>query len=322
MKHIKLLLSPVGGRAIADVINFFRQYDIDIIGIDSNYHSVGKLMVDKFYQVPSVTSDKQNYINAVLKIIEEEKIDYFISWLDFEILLWNELCLDPNFDNELKKKFLFPIHSELITLYNKNNMKNFLIQHDFPNLKSEFITPNMSFNFPAFAKPVVGSGSKGVMKLEDKEDLNYYIRKNNIQKDDKKYTIQEFSNGHLHAVHMYTQNGKIVNSFTIKKDMMNFFLVHAEIVNVPEITKQTEKIIKLLNWSGPCNIEYMHGQNGTFMIDFNPRFGCFSTPVGRASGINIMQNLVEYIDNKEFTIFDNTKPNIKHVYRHYQHSFC
>ncbi len=82
------LLSPVGGQAIHGIVKYFKQKKTKVIGIDRNPEAIGKHFVDKFFTVPDIGN--QAYAEAILKIIVQDKVDIFISWLDPEIIFWNK----------------------------------------------------------------------------------------------------------------------------------------------------------------------------------------------------------------------------------------
>lgn len=77
-------LSPEKG--LENHYRFVRWYGHICVASDANPESIGKLLSDEFYTVPMATDT--DYVEKVLEILIEHKIDMVIPTLDDALLKW------------------------------------------------------------------------------------------------------------------------------------------------------------------------------------------------------------------------------------------
>ena len=167
---------------------------------------------DKFYIVPAMSDPK--YLDIILDICKKEKVDALFTLIDPEISL-----IAKN-----KTRFLdigtIPLVSEYEQVelaFDKYKMFCYLKENGFKTAKSyvdknEFYTDldEGKINFPVFVKPVKGSASINISKVNSKKeiDLLFDLYDNLI--------IQEFLNGQEIGADVYIDHisKKVVSIFT------------------------------------------------------------------------------------------------------------
>lgn len=131
----------------------------------------GQKYADKFYL--ESTTDK----DAILKIAQNEKIDGIVAYAS-----------DPAAPTAayVAEKLNLPTspYKSVEILSNKDLFRKFLLEHDFncPQMISvssyeELLEKIKKLKFPVIIKPVDSSGSKGIKKLINMENLQYFYEK-------------------------------------------------------------------------------------------------------------------------------------------------
>ena len=87
--------------------------EFKIIGTDYFPHSVGLYWVDKGYLLPDVLRpevNEEDWLGALIKIINQEKIDILLPGLDFEIPILTRLKKESPIIESLKPKLMQDLH--------------------------------------------------------------------------------------------------------------------------------------------------------------------------------------------------------------------
>lgn len=147
----------------------------------------------------------------------------------------------------------------------------------------EFDVPD-SKKFPLLAKPRFGRSSKGIVKLNDKEELEFWRKRN----DPTDFLIQEFVKGIEYSIDAYiTDNGKILGIVPRKREIISDGEVLVSITeNVPEAKDIVQKLTNWEKWLGPITIQIIADGKKSWIIECNPRFGS-GIPLSIEAGLNI-----------------------------------
>ena len=84
---IVVCVTCVGGRLIFDIIKAIRDaddYEVKIIGIDSDKNAAGRLLCDAFYVVPHSESDPNGWLEGIYSLNKIENIDALIAFSEGE----------------------------------------------------------------------------------------------------------------------------------------------------------------------------------------------------------------------------------------------
>lgn len=223
---------------------------------------------DNHYIVPRVTEER--YIEELLTICQKEKICLIIPLIDTELLL---LAKNNQLFEEIGVKVLVSSKELNEISNNKINTYNFFAFHNIhtPKVYSDEEINEKKYQFPLLIKPRNGSSSKGVTKIRNEQELNFfkdYIPNAMVQEyvSGEEYTIDvmvDFDSNIKTIVprlRIETRAGEVSKGVT-KKDM--------------EIIKAAEKVVGFLpNPIGCITLQCFKKENGEItFIEINPRFG-------------------------------------------------
>ena len=172
------------GRRVALVKHFnkvYKELNIKgkIVGADMNLNAPAIHIVDKKYQICPVSHP--DYIPTLKYICQKEDINFLISLLDTDLLKLSENKI--SFER-ISTQILISSYEVIDICQDKIKTYEFLRNNgiDTPNLfKIEEVLSGKIKGFPFILKPSQGSAGKGVFKINDIEELNFYLKKIKIQ---------------------------------------------------------------------------------------------------------------------------------------------
>ena len=242
----------------------------------------GQYHADKFYQ--ESTTDKER----ILKIAQEEKIDFIISYAS-----------DPAAPTAayVAEKMGLPTnpYKAVETLCNKDLFREFLATHGFNTprafgftSKEEALDDIKNFTLPIIIKPVDSSGSKGVTVIRGEENIETAIDFAFSFSRGHRIIIEEFiekKHPYLIGGDIFVSDGKVIQwgLMNCHRDSRVNPLVPVGKSYPPlldaadlQVVKGTLKrlVTELGIQFGPMNVELvMDANNRVFPIDIGPRSG-------------------------------------------------
>ncbi len=252
---------------------------------------------DKYYITPRIT--EKGYLEKILKICQDEKINALFTLIDPEISL-----ISKNIQ-KFKKLNILPIMSDYKQVemcFDKYKMYKFLKQNNFNTAKSyidkkEFYKDlnENKINFPVFVKPVKGSASININKIESKEQLDVIWNK------EDNLLIQEYMNGQEYGVDAYIDmiSNEVVSIFIKKKIKMRAGETDKSIsVKNEELFDLIKQFVKKVEFKGIIDIDIFCKDNKFYISEVNPRFGG-GYPHAYESGVNVPKMIIKNIENKK-----------------------
>lgn len=252
---------------------------------------------DKFYIVPAMSDPK--YLDIILDICKKEKVDALFTLIDPEISL-----IAKN-----KTRFLdigtIPLVSEYEQVelaFDKYKMFCYLKENGFKTAKSyvdknEFYTDlnEGKINFPVFVKPVKGSASINISKVNSKKeiDLLFDLYDNLI--------IQEFLNGQEIGADVYIDpiSKKVVSIFTKEKIKMRAGETDkARSFKDKELFELISRLIEKIGYEYMIDMDIFKIGNDYYISEINPRFGG-GYPHAYESGVKFTKFVINSINNVE-----------------------
>lgn len=252
---------------------------------------------DKFYIVPAMSDPK--YLDIILDICKKEKVDALFTLIDPEISL-----IAKN-----KTRFLdigtIPLVSEYEQVelaFDKYKMFCYLKENGFKTAKSyvdknEFYTDlnEGRINFPVFVKPVKGSASINISKVNSKKeiDLLFDLYDNLI--------IQEFLNGQEIGADVYIDpiSKKVVSIFTKEKIKMRAGETDkARSFKDTELFELISRLIEKIGYQYMIDMDIFKIGNDYYISEINPRFGG-GYPHAYESGVKFTKFVINSINNVE-----------------------
>lgn len=295
---MNILITSVGTRN--KIVQYFKNEvgnSGKIIATDMSELAPAIYEADKFYIVPAMSDPK--YLDIILDICKKEKVDALFTLIDPEISL-----IAKN-----KTRFLnigtIPLVSEYEQVelaFDKYKMFCYLKENGFKTAKSyvdknEFYTDlnEGKINFPVFVKPVKGSASINISKVNSKKeiDLLFNLYDNLI--------IQEFLNGQEIGADVYIDpiSKKVVSIFTKEKIKMRAGETDkARSFKDKKLFELISRLAEKIGYQYMIDIDIFKMGNDYYISEINPRFGG-GYPHAYESGVKFTKFVINSINNVE-----------------------
>ncbi|MGE6538038.1 ATP-grasp domain-containing protein [Bacillus luti] len=250
---------------------------------------------DKHFIVPRV--NEEGYINELLKICRSEMINLIIPLIDTELIL---MANNSEVFEGIGVKVLVSSMELNKIANNKKYTYNFFVSNNIPTPRvySDEEIGRKEYQFPLLIKPYDGSSSKGVTKIMNEKELEFfkeYIPNAMIQEyvSGEEYTIDVMVDfyGNIKTIvprlRIETRAGEVSKGMT-KKDI--------------EIITAAETVIKALpNPIGCITLQcFKKGDGQITFIEINPRFGG-GIPLSIEAGANFPLWTIEMCQGEMFT---------------------
>lgn len=227
---------------------------------------------DKYYIVPKITDN--SYLGIIFDICKKERINAVITLIDPELSL-----IAANSEKFKKAGVIFIGSSyELCEMaFDKMQMYHWLKNHDYSCAKSydkkEAFYADLATGkagFPVFVKPIRGSASIAVNKVEDADTLDLLWKQTNG------LMIQEYLKGQEIGVDVYIDmiSKEVVSIFTKKKLLMRAGETDKAIsFKDQKLFALIEKFATECGWTGQIDIDIFEIGGEYYISEVNPRFG-------------------------------------------------
>lgn len=275
--------------------------NVNLVYLTENYHDTGCYRDDLFDAVYNIDfDDNESLYDDIELICGKRKLDAIIPTLDRHILPFSNLkdrlseininCVTPSKDS-IKAAYNFP----MIT---KNNIERYAPKTIL--LKDGILDINKVVDElgPKVVLKMLGSSKSCVRISSTIYDVYEMAR---IVKQDKEHTyaIQQFIYGEHFAVCGFADNGKLLESVSIKSIQSCDYGKVWMATEVPEYATETfssllSKIVSNLSWNGPIEIdcirEYLSEK--IHCIDINPRLPAWASYL-KSTNTRLMEYYVQ-----------------------------
>ena len=241
----------------------------------------------KYYQVPRMMAS--DYMEVIFDICRKEKITAILSLIDPELSL---LAKHEKEFAALSVKVIGSSYELCEMSLDKIQMYEWLTTHGYKTAKS-YTDKSVFFkdielgkiSYPVFVKPVRGSASLAISKVNDKETIELlFAHADNLM-------IQEFLDGQEIGADVYIDmiTGDVVSIFTKKKLLMRAGETDkSESFKDDNLFALIEQFVKELGYRGQIDIDVFDVNGDYYISEVNPRFGG-GYPHAYESGANHMQ---------------------------------
>lgn len=251
---------------------------------------------DKHYIVPKMTEN--GYIDVILDICKKEKINGVLSLIDPELSL---LAENKARFEEIGTTVIGSSYALCERTLDKMDMYNWLIEHHYKCAKSytdkeEFYKDleERKAKFPVFVKPVRGSASIAISKVNDKETVDLlFAHSDNLM-------IQEFLDGQEIGADCYIDmvSGELVSIFTKKKLVMRAGETDKAVsFKDAKLFDLIERFVNDSGFMGQIDIDIFDVNGEYYISEVNPRFGG-GYPHAYESGCDHMSLIVNNLEGK------------------------
>ena len=285
------------------LVQYFRAKDNGfdrVVGTDCSAYAPALYETDQYYLVPRMTSP--DYLDTILKICEDEKIDALLP------LQEDELFLIASNRELFTARGICPIVSSPETVElcrDKYAFYEHLTKHDLPVLPTCDSTASFRkyyeegrMNFPVFVKPVRGCGSMGIQKVEQPELLEVLCKYSS-----EDLLIQSYAEGEEYGIDLYVDllSRKPVSIFAKKKLRMRAGETEKSVsVKDDVLFELVKRTAETLSLSGPIDMDVFCVGGKYYISEINPRFGG-GYPHAYSCGVNFPKLIAANLAGKENT---------------------
>ena len=258
-----------------------------LLATDSNTLSAGFFLSDYYEVIPEAEAD--DYIEVLLNIVDKYSIEVLMPSSGYDIFPFSE------FKSKLKKHGVYPVVSDRRILEICRDKVN-----TFDHLKKSFELPFTTLNpdeidiFPVIAKPRYGKGSRDVIQVNDKTELQFVSSRytNMIYQDylpGDEYTIDVMSD---------FDGNPIIAVPRIRLQTKSGISTKGKIVMNPELIEESMKIVRKLRIIGPSCIQMKKDKFDRFkLVEINPRLGG-GTIFTTLAGANFPKMILDLVEGK------------------------
>ena len=295
---MNILITSVGTRN--KIVQYFKNEvgnSGKIIATDMSELAPAIYEADKFYIVPAMSDPK--YLDIILDICKKENVDALFTLIDPEISL---IAKNKTRFLDIGTVPLVSEYEQVELAFDKYKMFCYLKENGFKTAKSyvdknEFYTDlnEGKINFPVFVKPVKGSASINISKVNSKKeiDLLFDLYDNLI--------IQEFLNGQEIGADVYIDpiSKKVVSIFTKEKIKMRAGETDkARSFKDKELFELISRLIEKIGYEYMIDMDIFKIGNDYYISEINPRFGG-GYPHAYESGVKFTKFVINSINNVE-----------------------
>ena len=270
-----------------------------VVATDMSPNAPALYEADVHYLVPRIT--EPGYMDLILDICRKEKINGVFSLID------PELSLIAEHEEEFRKLGVTIIGSsyELCErTLDKWQMFEWLQEHGYACAKSyidkeEFYADveNGEITYPVFVKPVRGSASIAISKVEDKETVELLFAHSDG------LMIQEYLKGQEIGVDCYIDmiSGELVSAFSRKKLVMRAGETDkGRSFKDQKLFELVDRFVKESGFRGQIDIDIFDCDGQYYISEVNPRFGG-GYPHAYEAGVNHMKYIVRNLEGNTNT---------------------
>lgn len=293
MKRYNVLVTGVGAIIGYGIIQSLRKskYDVHIIGMDIYDDAYGQYICDEFIRaIPAVAEDYPLFLKNIIK---EKNIDLVMFGTEQEI---HRLINEKDVLQEEYKKLVIN-NRQIVDLSNdKWKTHEFLVENGFEAIPSyiegEFEALSDVLGTPFLLKPRKSYASKGIEKIHDEEEFNFFKKRVGeqfmVQKivgdAEHEYTVATFGFG----------DGTCIKPIMLKRKLsQEGATAKAWVVHSEETEEFVYRMVELLKPVGPTNFQFRYENGKYLLLETNPRISS-STSLRTAFGYNEAEMCVEF----------------------------
>ena len=298
MRKYNVLITGVGAIIGYGLINSLRnsKYDVHIVGMDIYDDAYGQYICDEFIQaIPAADAE---YPIFVKNIIKEKNIDLVMFGTEQEI---HRLIKEREVRGDDYDKLVIN-NKKIVELSNdKWNTYEFLVNSHLEAIPSyiegEYDELARKLGVPFLLKPRRSYASKGIEKIHDKEEFDFFKKRVGNQfmvqpiigDVEHEYTVATFGFG----------DGSCIKPIIMKRKLsQEGATAKATVIESTEMENQIYKMVELLQPIGPTNFQFRYHDGKYLLLETNPRISS-STSLRAAFGYNEAEMCIDFFVNKK-----------------------
>lgn len=290
-KKYNILVSGASGIVGYGILRSLKNCNCKLIGTTIYEHSPADCFSDIVLH-PPLTVD-ESYIPWLTKTIKDYNVDMIIPAIEADMSCWNK----HRRELEAAGTFVMLNNPKLVELcLDKWNFYKHLKDSGFKYLIKSSLEPDFEqFELPFLLKPRCGFGSKGIVKVEDRETFDKYkleIGENLMMQEfvgtvDEEYTASGF----------FDEESNLKATMAMKRKLSKQgFTEIAEVVEENGLTEVIKQLARILKPVGATNFQFRKHNGEWKLLEINPRISS-STSLKTAFGYNECKMTVDYFLN-------------------------
>lgn len=306
MNKYNILILSAGRRV--ELLNLFKEaakklnINSDVIAGDLSPLAPALYFADKHILFPRI--DSGEYISEIIKHSNIHNIKLIIPTIDTELLILSKN--KEKIENETSARVLISEIEIIEICRDKIRTQEFIEKNNFlmPRMY-ETQEINEKSTYPLFIKPLDGSSSRNIFKVNNFNEFEVY---SSIV---KKPIIQDFMEGEEYTVDVFLDfNSKVITvAPRLRISVRDGEISQGKIIKNAEIIREVRKLMEVLKPIGHITVQLMKTKRGIEFIEVNPRFGG-GAPMTIMSGANSCENLFKLLKGEELEYNENYTEDI------------
>lgn len=307
MKPINVLILSAGRRV--ELVNCFikakKELNItgNVLAVDCSRTAPALYYADRGIMLPRIKSG--DYIEAIIDICKKEEVSLIVPTIDTELLLLAEN--KDRIEQETEARVLVSDIEIIRICRNKLVTQKFMEEHGFlmPICYQKEEIDHQELKFPLFMKPIDGSSSIDAFKVNNREELETYL------KLIKEPIIQEYIEGEEYTVDVFLDFDSNIISIVprIRIATRSGEISKGRIVKDKEITADVKRLMGVLRPVGHITVQCKKTEKGIVYIEINPRFGG-GAPMSIKAGADSCKNLYRLMMGEKLAYNENFRDNV------------
>lgn len=301
---MKKALVLAGGGPQIELINQLKDRGYYTLLADWNEEPVAKKYCDKYYRESTLDFEK------IKQIAQEEKVDFLIT-----------ACTDQALNTiaKVSEDLGLPCYIDYQTalnVTNKSYMKKVFVENGVPTSK-HVITGEYKdgldegMEYPLIVKPVDCNSSKGVKKVQNREELKTFVEIAASLSRTKTAVVEEFVEGEELSADVYVENGvaKLMCVSVLDKIKSNnkFVIMRGRCMplcdnDYYQIQDVAQKIVDAFGLkNNPMLIQMMRKNGKLYVLEFSARTGGGQKfiLINQVAGFDVIKAVIDLTEGKK-----------------------
>lgn len=258
-----------------------------VITADATEDAPATFFSDRNYKISRVNSD--TYLQELMDICIGERISLIVPTIDTELL---PLALNREIiESKTDAKILLSSTDLIKNCRNKYDTAEWLQTLGFLTPKIYAYDPSSEYSFPLFIKPFDGSSSINTFKINNREELNFFV------KYIPNYIIQEYIEGIEYTIDVLAdlQGNPLYIVPRKRLATRSGEISKGRISKDPEIIRLIGELVEKTRPIGPITVQGIMSKGRFYIIEINPRFGG-GVPMSITAGAKIPEKIYKILN--------------------------
>lgn len=232
------------------------------------------------------------YIDNLLSICAEDKIDLLIPTIDTDLMVLSE---NRGRFEAIGTKVIISAPDKIRICRDKNNTSQFFVDCGLhaPMPVNDWRMYNGEY--PAFIKPKDGSSSINAFKVENEEELEAYASQV------KDYIVQPFVSGREYTIDIFCDwDGEPISIVPRERLQVRAGeVLKTQICMDQTMIEESKRLCSAFKPCGPMTVQLIRDREGIdWFIEINPRFGG-GAPLSMKAGARSAEAILKLMDGEE-----------------------